>query len=371
MKPDDSGFRFVLIVAATALVLSFAYVEYRSRNPEWQTFQKRGIALTIQRLEKDLAVATERDKKREILSQIELLRNKQPEIFQISPFGGKLGPERCMTCHFGIEDVSGSHPNSVFGCVTGLGTCHSEREHPLLNRVENVPRSLMATNAGIISILRFQWGVESDSDPRFAIGSISDDETSLKALPTEVDQHGNLILSESHFRKFCAACHLWGSRYREKMGRMEGCPACHAPYGEEGRYVGCDPTVKRDEVGHSATHALTNRIPDDRCRACHNRSARVGLNYHGQMESTQYGTPFVRGGLNYETLSDDRFVWKLVPDIHHEKTMACIDCHTGQDAMGDGKVYAHMEDQIEVRCEDCHGSYSTPPKTMTVAGNDP
>ena len=315
-----------------------------------------------------------------------------------------------MTCHFGIEDVSGSHPNSVFGCVTchggnaadltvrgahlglrggrnparldlasascgnnsaALGKCHSEREHLLLNRVENVPRSLMATNAGIISILRFQWGVENDSNPKFAIRSISDGETSLKAVLPEIDQHGNLSLSESHFRKFCAACHLWGSRHREKMGRMEGCPACHAPYGEEGRYVGCDPTVKRDEVGHPATHTLTNRIPDDRCRACHNRSARVGLNYHGQMESSQYGTPFVRGGLNDETLSDDRFVWKLVPDIHHEKTMACIDCHTGQDTMGDGKIHAHMEDQIEVRCEDCHGSYSTPPKTMTASWNDP
>ena len=410
MKASDLGFRLALIPTAVALVAVFTYVEYRSRNPEWQTFQKRGIALTIQRLEKDLADETERDKKREILSQIELLRNKQPEILEISPFGGKLGPERCMTCHFGIEDVSGSHPNSVFGCVTchggnaadltvrgahlglrggrnpakldlasascgnnsaGLGTCHSEREHPLLNRVENVPRSLMATNAGIISILRFQWGVENDSNPRFAIRSISDGETSLKAVLPEVDQHGNLSLSESHFRKFCAACHLWGSRHREKMGRMEGCPACHAAYGPEGRYVGCDPTVKRDEVGHPATHTLTNRIPDDRCRACHNRSARVGLNYHGQMESTQYGTPFVRGGLNDETLSDDRFVWKLVPDIHHEKTMACIDCHTGQDTMGDGKVHAHMEDQIEVRCEDCHGSYSTLPKSMTVSGNDP
>ncbi len=139
---------------------------------------------------------------------------------------------------------------------------------------------------------------------------------------------------------------------------------------KKGGTVGGDPTVKRDEVGHPATHSLTNRIPDDRCIACHNRSARVGLNYHGQMESTQYGTPFVRGGLNDERLSDDRFVWKLVPDIHHEKSMACIDCHTGQDTMGDGKIHAHMEDQIEIRCEDCHGSYSTPPKTMTVVAND-
>lgn len=410
MKASDLGFRLSMIATAMAMVAIFAYVEYRSRNPEWQTYQTRGIALTILKLEKELADEVKRDKKREILSQIETLRNKQPEIIEINPFGGKSAPERCMTCHFGIEDVSASHPNSVFGCVTchggnaadltvrgahlglrggrnpagldlasttcgssnaGLGTCHSEREHPLLNRVENVSRSLMATNAGIISTLRFQWGLENDSNPRFAIKAVSDGKTSLPAVLPELDQHGNLSLAESQFRKFCAACHLWGSRHREKMGRLEGCPACHAPYGEEGRYAGCDPTVKRDEVGHPATHSLTNRIPDDRCRACHNRSGRIGLNYHGQMESTQYGTPFVRGGLDDQRLSDDRFVWKLVPDIHHEKTMACIDCHTGQDTMGDGKIHAHMEDQIEIRCEDCHGSYSTPPKTMTVEGNDP
>ncbi len=275
MKVADFGFRLAIIAAATALAAVFTYVEYRSRNPAWQTYQTRGIALTILRLEKELEDDAKRDKKREILSQIETLRNRQPEIIEISPFGGKLTPERCMTCHFGIEDVSGSHPNGVFGCVichggnaadltvrgahlglrggrnparldlasatcgsrnAGLGTCHSERENPLLNRVENVPRSLMATNAGIISILRFQWGLENDSNPKFAIKSVSDGETSLKAVLPEVDHNGNLSLADSHFRKFCAACHLWGSRHREKMGRMEGCPACHAPYGEEGRY---------------------------------------------------------------------------------------------------------------------------------------
>ncbi len=410
MKTSGSGFRLATVAAGMALLAAFAYVEYRGRNPEWQSYQRKGIALTIAHLEKNLADEPRLAQKRQILAQIEILRNKPPKVIEISPFGGKLPPERCMSCHFGIEDVSESHPNSVFGCVTchggnaadltvrgahlglrggrnparldlapvgcgssapGAGTCHSGRVNPLLNRVENVPKSLMATNAGIISILRFQWGLEKDNNPRFAIRSVSDGKTSLAAVPPEINRRGDLDLASSQFQKFCAACHLWNSRYRKKMGRMEGCPACHAPYGKEGHYVGCDPTVKRDEVGHPATHTITNKIPDDRCRACHNRSARVGLSYHGQMESTQYGTPFVHGGLNDETLSDNRFIWNLVPDIHHEKGMACIDCHAGQDTMGDGKIYAHIEDQVEIRCEDCHGSYSTPPRTMTVDNNNP
>ncbi len=135
--------------------------------------------------------------------------------------------------------------------------------------------------------------------------------------------------------------------------------------------MGGDPTIKRNEPGHPATHTITNLIPDDRCRACHNRSARVGLNYHGEMESSQYGTRFVRGELNNETLSDGRFVWRLLPDIHREKGMACIDCHTGQDTMGDGSIHRYMKDQIEIRCEDCHGNQTTAPATMAVEKNDP
>jgi hypothetical protein len=88
------------------------------------------------------------------------------------------------------------------------------------------------------------------------------------------------------------------------------------------------------------------------------------------MESTQYGTPFVNGGLSDEKLGDGRFVWKLVPDIHHEKGMGCIDCHTGQDTMGDGTIHTHMKDQIEIRCEDCHGSHEKAPRTMIVDSAD-
>ncbi len=43
-------------------------------------------------------------------------------------------------------------------------------------------------------------------------------------------------------------------------------------------------------------------------------------------------------------------------DIHFEKGMDCIDCHTEQDMHGDGNMYAQMTDAIEIRCEDCHGS---------------
>jgi hypothetical protein len=399
-----------LALTLAVIIAVFCFVPYRGHQAEWRTYQQKGIHLALERLEADLTKVSSQEKRKETLAEIDALRNREIDIIEIRPFGGKLGPERCLTCHFGIEDLSASHPNSVFGCVSchggngpdltvkgahlGLrggrnpasldlapvscgskssdtGTCHSERADPLLDRVENVPRSLMATNAGIISIMRYQWGLEQPSDPKFGIRSVTDGTLTLQPIPPEMTPDGKFSLADSHFRKFCAACHLWTPRHRENMGRLQGCPACHAPYEEGGRYQGGDPTVNRNETGHAATHTITNLIPDTRCRACHNRSGRIGLNYHGQMESAQYGTPFVRGGLNNDTLSDGRFFLRLTPDIHHEKGLGCIDCHTGQDTMGDGHIRAEMKDQIEIRCEDCHGGYVSGPTTTTVKKHDP
>jgi hypothetical protein len=397
------------VVVCVTLAAALALVEYRSRNPQWKTFQERGIARALQQVDRELAEENDAAKREMLLARKEILRKRSPEIREIRPFHGNAPVERCMTCHEGIEDLSASHPNSVFGCVVchggnaadltatgahrGLrggrnpatlalaatscgssgsmsGACHAERPHPLLNRVQNVPKALMATNAGIIGILRFQWGIEDSSLSAYAIKPVTDGSTSLRPIPAERGAQGQINLADSHFRKFCASCHLWSPRPVENMGRLAGCPACHAPYAEDGRYKGGDPTVNPDEPGHAASHTITNRIPDERCRSCHNRSARVGLNYHGQMESAQYGTPFVRGGLNDEPLGDGRFVLRLVPDIHHEKGMGCVDCHTGQDTMGDGTIHRYMKDQIEIRCEDCHGTHATAPKTMKVDRND-
>lgn len=409
MTESPVRYRIALGVAMAAIIVALGAVLWRADNPEWKTWQRRGISLCITDIERQIADA-EPDRRKKLSARLASLKKKTPAIIEIRPFDGKLPTERCLTCHFGIEDISQSHPTDVFGCVIchggngadltvegahiglrggsnparldlapiscgtkhpELGACHSEREHKLLNRTANVPTSLMATNAGIISIMRFQWGVKENSIPEYAIRDVRDRHTEWKRIPDEHRENGSLSLPASHFRKFCAVCHLWESRHIPEMGRLQGCPACHAPYGPEGKYEGCDPTVPRDEPGHARRHTLTNKVPDDRCRACHNRSARTGMNYHGEMESAQYGTPYVRGGMSNNRLGDERFYLRLTPDIHHEKGMACIDCHTGQDTMGDGRLYAHMEDQVEIRCEDCHGTYDRPPKSMVVRTDDP
>ncbi len=46
-------------------------------------------------------------------------QSRQPEIVEITPTLTGL-PERCLTCHQGIEEISASHPQEAFGCVL----CH-------------------------------------------------------------------------------------------------------------------------------------------------------------------------------------------------------------------------------------------------------
>ena len=202
-------FKTITVFLLAIIALALAYVEYRYRSPGWKAYQQKGVALALQRLEMRLAEEQSVEAQRLISNEIDSLKDKRSEIIETTPFGGKLPAERCLTCHYGIEDVSSSHPKLVFGCVVchggngsdlsvrgahiglrggrnpakldlasaGCGggksnigiTCHSGREHPLLNRAENVTKSLMATNAGIIGILRFQWGVEETSDSRYAV----------------------------------------------------------------------------------------------------------------------------------------------------------------------------------------------------------
>ncbi|MCP6657834.1 hypothetical protein NL521_28275, partial [Klebsiella pneumoniae] len=64
--------------------------------------------------------------------------------------------------------------------------------------------------------------------------------------------------------------------------------------------------------------------------------------------------------------SGNRNVTSIPPDIHHARGMECIDCHTSRDIMGDGYAYENLYHQVEIRCEDCHGSATSPPRWREI-----
>ena len=43
-------------------------------------------------------------------------------------------------------------------------------------------------------------------------------------------------------------------------------------------------------------------------------------------------------------------------DIHLERGMHCADCHFSQDEHGNGQIYGEYGNNIEIECQDCHGS---------------
>ncbi len=291
-------------------------------------------------------------------------RKKAPQVFTTT--SGRV--EMCLFCH--KEKPAKVHGREVVGCSPcHLGdplrvdkrlahrgivknpadlrvadrTCGNPACHPEMPA--HVKKSLMATNRGIINTLRRYWG-EIPENPRIRP---QDDVAYLLKHPEEKS------LALDYYRKLCGSCHLWFEKgkfpsfLKEKGG---GCVACHLVPGPK-------------EAKHPW---LTKKIPLENCVRCHNRSGRIGLTYQGLYEDEGYGTPYLDGDFGAETLVDGRFVQKIPPDVHFKAGLVCIDCHLKEETMGEGKVYAHFEESVEITCEACHGGDGKTAKGRPVPG---
>lgn len=268
--------------------------------------------------------------------------------------------ERCLECHGDCPDPSPAHPVKTLGCATcHLGdplaadknrahrgmvirsgdlrfvyqTCGRSRCHP--GQTHRVLNSVMATNAGFIGRV-LELFKEPAGPFRPGFPGVED-----LLLQPELRKFRAIDL----YSKLCGSCHLWKQRgegddeYSRKGG---GCSACH----------------RVERKGHSL---ITTVVSDDHCIPCHNRSGRIGLSYRGFVEDTQSGTPVNNGLPSPDRLSGDRFFTRSIPDIHHEKGLWCIDCHTAVCVMGDGRRCLSKKDQVDIACHDCHGDGTTGP----------
>ncbi|PIE64342.1 MAG: amino acid ABC transporter substrate-binding protein [Desulfobacterales bacterium] len=262
----------------------------------------------------------------------------------------------CASCHLG-DPLAIEKGKAHRGMVVNPGdlrvvdrTCGVEGCHP--TDVKKVKNSLMATNRGIIGTLLFYWGESDSQDTELTVRDLMESDRTSVAI--------------DYFRKLCATCHLWKERndldgeatfFSQKGG---GCIACHfiMPAGHErpGVTESDDEILGDDEEKEPVHPLITSRIVDDNCIRCHNRSGRIGLAYIGVFESEGYGTPYEDGTLSSNKMPGNRFYLELSDDIHHRRGMACIDCHTRDEVMGDGSSYAHYEDQLEISCEVCHAA---------------
>lgn len=293
-------------------------------------------------------------------------------------------------------------PGSLFITENTCGQCHSGYTYRL-------ERALMNTEAGKIQGNLHTWGVQEVQyynvpwgnydvdDPDGPVPSIGTESykaymaklkamypklfpDQLKQIPQpSVDQieKNPALAGFTYQRQQCQRCHVT-VRGREKRGdyRGMGCSACHMLYGNEGIYEGDDPTIDKKEHGHILRHRIYGTreagggIPVETCNSCHNRGKRIGVTYQGLMEFP-YGTPFSNEDGELQPKLHTKQYLFISDDLHHQYDqswrdnpkggMLCQDCHTTIDMHGDGNIFGTTLAQVEIECQDCHGTPGTFP----------
>lgn len=290
------------------------------------------------------------------------------------------GDERVLGQNFDPEFTRFRAPGNLRVAALSCGPCHERA-------VYDVTHSLHATTSGHLGDGLYENGVVRDRHPAVSVFSVTDDlpadlprppgaVAALKQIPG-FSVGGDRSRTSTHFsdlpRKSCMQCHLWseGRAVRGRAGmdgdyRGEGCSACHVPYADDGLSLSRDQTVSRYEPGHPREHRMVRFPPTEVCTRCHYGDASIGLSFRGLaqpvpgMPQTPDAPGLHRKLLNGMYYIDDPST--TPPDVHHQRGMHCVDCHTRDDVMGDGFLYRRMEDAVAIRCSTCHGtadSYAT------------
>jgi hypothetical protein len=394
----------LLLMLTSSLILSFAQSEQQNQTQEFQPFMKE-----VKTLPSPEAYLIEVPKNLNEISVTATLTD-YPWI-RVSDYRGYL-KEKCVSCHGGISQIGKSHPLS-FGCTVchggngnsdikelahatliydpeaktgkrnpssfsvvdktcGQANCHSGHPQQDRNHIERVKKSMMGTLAGMISGLRYQWGVQDDREAKYGVRPIQDKDGAspshegallkLSELPffsgkeaesntkdRDVSQHiGDRILKEK-----CFQCHI-DSPGESGSFRSQGCAACHFTYSKDGLYKGKDITVSKTEPGHPQKHRMTTLTPDLICRQCHQVFQKSQSDIPTQ--NTLRDGIVIKNPIDYFPGSG-----KIRQDVHFQAGLECIDCHTQFDIMGDGNIYSKQHQAVEIRCETCHGDADTRP----------
>jgi len=263
--------------------------------------------------------------------------------------------ERCLQCH--AVELDEAHLFACSDCHEGDGTADDqEKAHaglvarpahpdrmdrycgPCHRQTHDLKKSRHFTLAGEVNLVRS------------ALGS-----TERIAEPTEIPDAVNAstlqALGDDMLRRRCLRCHLYsnGDRYPETV-RGTGCAACHLAYSK----------------GKLVSHRFVARPRDEECLHCHYANF-VGADYYGRFEhdyNWEYRTPFQPEGFSLRPYGVEYH--QLVPDVHQQAGMACIDCHGGAQLMG--TKGGGKEDKGSVACTDCHRQKGEEVKVRTRRG---
>lgn len=215
----------------------------------------------------------------------------------------------CVQCHNGNKDsheqesahvgliTKPAHPKSM---QRTCGPCHSS----LIPSIERTSHFTLRNMTNLV---------------RQAFGATENLESFLQTVGVE-DIDNKLQLADDLLRRRCFRCHVFSSGDDfPAVKHGTGCAACHLQY--------FDSQLK--------SHQFT-KPSDAQCLSCHYGNY-VGFDYYGYFEQDyhkEYRTPFPASGTANPPYGIEFHL--LVPDVHRQQGMQCIDCHSGDELMGDG-----------------------------------
>ena len=286
------------------------------------------------------------------LSCHEGIEDINPKMTQHFYTMGKKPGYECSVCHGGSPEAGTrdeahkgmyANPSDLSVVAKTCGLCHNEH----VNRVD---KSLMANAQGEIAGTLYARGYTKDKNSHFAMsgqavvagdGAVPKEKGAVERLDPipESSEH----LSIEMLRKFCIKCHLRVDGAKAAKGyRPAGCAACHMLTGADGKYAGSDPTMKGKEW-RSSLHKITVKVPAEQCARCHKGGNRIGVSYISELPGHE-------------------------SDIHYQKGMHCIDCHSSKEIHGDGNIYIRKWQAVKIKCESCHGTHSAKPSLSDAGG---
>ncbi len=227
----------------------------------------------------------------------------------------------CTECHLG-DNGSATKETAHQGLVTSpadttrmersCGRCHREQ-------VEGGIQSLHFTLAKVINRTRTAFGITPVLASLHDIPDVGEPVSSKEELVNDL------------LRRRCLRCHVHtaGDDYA-LVSRGRGCAACHLQFLD----------------GRLQSHAFV-RPSDRQCLSCHYGN-HVGADYHGLYEhdyNWEYRTPYITTSSHVRPYGVEAH--ELVPDIHQQRGLICIDCHDGPSLM--------QADAPQPSCAGCHG----------------
>lgn len=241
------------------------------------------------------------------------------------------GIEGCMSCHKGMKGLSDAHNPEVTGCYSCHGgdpyslnadaahrrmykvpgnlnnaiqTCGGSGCHD--NIVERVPKSMMATLSGMLSVDKWVFGEITSPIGLFNVNDLEN------------------TAADVHLKNLCAGCHIGMEKTKhgnaDWLGRGGGCSACHLTYDKNAlltlKEIQDQKLASNKDKSYNKPQfhpAIDINITNDKCESCHSRSGRISMSYAGWHETDLKGVPASAEVGKFRLLNDGRVLRNNLP----------------------------------------------------------